>query len=148
MSTDWNELAKQYLELSGPPGTFQYGPDLHSRNMAMRDFLGRAASVFPKDNEIALSWFITALKSESQKWFVARLLSVVKPVPRTLLDPLLLAGLSEPNPSTNRAFIQPCVATFGSSEVSARIADLVQNQEVAEPSNMANAMYWAQQIGA
>lgn len=70
------------------------------------------------------------------------------PVPRTLLDPLLLAALLEPNPSANRLFIEPCVRTFGPSEVASRIAALSDHPGVAEHGGVDKAMYWVPRSGA
>jgi hypothetical protein len=148
MSTNWDQLAEQYLELAGPPGTFQSGAELHSRNLAVRDFLGRVASALPKDSPAALSWFTAALQRDPQRWFVARVMSVAAPVPRTMLDPLLLAALLEPNPSANRVFVEPCVRTFGASEVASRIAALAGYPGVAEHGGVDKAMYWVPRAGA
>ena len=148
MSTNWDELAEKYSELTGPPGAFHSGDELHSRNMAVRDVLGRAASALPKDSPVALSWFITALQRDPQRWFVAKLMGVASPVPRTLLDPLVLAALLEPSPSENRVFIEPCVRTFGASEVASRIAALSGHSGVAEHGGADKAMYWVPRVGA
>lgn len=67
MSTNWDHSAEQYLELAGPPGTFRHGPELHSRNVAIRDLLGRAASALPKDKSAALSWFTSTLQRDPQR---------------------------------------------------------------------------------
>jgi len=148
MSTDWDQLAMQYFELLGSPGTVQSGVELHSLNMAVRNLIGRAASALPKDSQAALAWFTMALQRDPQRWFVAKLMSVATPVPRTLLDPMLLAALLEPNPSANRAFIEPCVRTFGSSEVASRITALAGAPGVAEHGGVDKVMYWVPQAGA
>lgn len=148
MSSSWDQLAEQYFELIGPSRASQSGAELHSRNMAVRDLIGRAASALPKDSPAALSWFTAALQRDPQRWFVARVMSVATPVPRALLDPLLLAALLEQNPSANRAFVDPCVRTFGAAEVASRIAVLASHPGVAEHSGLDKAMYWVPRVGA
>lgn len=147
MSTDWDQLSGQYFELIGPPGATQSGPQLHSLNMAARALIGRAASALPKDSQIALAWFTTALQRDPQRWFVAKLMSVATPVPRTLLDPMLLAALLEPSPSASRAFVEPCVRTFGSAAVASRITALAGCPGVADHGGVAKAMYWISRAG-
>ena len=148
MSINWDQLAKQYLELTGPAETLQYGPELHARNMAVQDLLGQAASSLPKDSASVMSWFASALQRDPDKWFVARLMSVATPVPRTLLDPLLVAALLESNPSANRVFVEPCIRTFGSSQVASHIAALADHPGVAEHGGVDKVMYWVPRAGA
>ena len=148
MSINWDQLAKQYMELIGSAETLQYGTDLHARNTAVQDLLGRAASTLPKDSPSALSWFTSALQRDPDKWFVARLMSVATPVPRTLLDPLLVAALLESDPSANRVFVEPCIRTFGSSEVTSHIAALADYPGVAEHGGVDKVMYWVPRAGA
>jgi hypothetical protein len=146
MSINWDQLADQYTELATNPATS--GDRLHSHNLATRDLIGRAASALPKDSQTALAWFITALQLQPQKWFVAEVMSVARPVPRTLLDPLLLAALLEPNPSANRAFVDPCVRTFGAAEVASRVRVLANYPGVAEHGGVDKVMYWVPRVGA
>ncbi|MBM3116081.1 hypothetical protein [Jeongeupia naejangsanensis] len=141
MSDNWNQLAVQYFHLISPTGELSEA-EVHIRNMAVRDLIGRAAASLPKDNPIALSWFIDALQRDPDRLFVAQVMSVANPVPRCLLDPLLIAALLEPNPSASRAFVAPCVRSFGGPEVVTRIAALAGHPGVAEHGGVNKAMYW------
>jgi hypothetical protein len=138
MRENWNSLAQQYLQLVSA------GTDTG----AVRAFCGQAASALPKDNPAALAWFISALQNTRTKWFVAAVMAQAMPVPRTLLDPLLVAALLEPNPSANRLFIEPCVRTFGAAEVSAHVSALSTTPGVAEINGVRQAMYWVPRPGA
>ncbi|WP_396617479.1 hypothetical protein ACHZ97_09455 [Lysobacter soli] len=135
METDWDVLATRYERL------IEASPRNQEELDALDDLLGRAASSFPKDRAAAVAWFVSALRDTPKKWFVARILARVSPVPRALLDPLLEAALREPNPSANRLFIDPCVRTFGRNAVGERLTALAGMDDFANVG-LEHALYW------
>src|SRR5262245_22797988 len=54
-----------------------------------------------------LHWFQEALTDEKKKWVAAALLTLKQVDVVRLIPDLLRAGMSEPNPSFNRAFVTP-----------------------------------------
>ena len=137
--SNWDNLAQEYEALvSAPPGNAD----------SIRVLIGRAASELPKDNPEALSWFISALQHSPQKWFVARVMAMANPVPKSMLDPLLVAALLEPNPSATRFLVEPCVRGFGAGHVTTRVAQLSGTPGAAENDGVQKVMYWVPQAGA
>lgn len=131
----WDEIADQYEALGSET-------NLAARNHATRDLLGKAASAMPRDNPVALEWFVQALRHPKRSLFVARVLTQVSPMPRTLLDPMLLAALLVQDASAPRIWIRPCVRTFGVSVVGKRLAALASEPGVAENDGLKKAIYW------
>ena len=138
MAIDWDDLADRYVQLIEP------GPRSQPEHSAIDVLLGNAASNFPKNRAPDLAWFVAALNEAPKKWFVAKTLERVNPVPSVLLDPLLAAALEEPNPSANRVFIAPCVRTFGKEAVRVRLNELATQSERYSAESLARAMYWAE----
>lgn len=135
MEESWENMAAQYQELLRTGAT----------TGSLRSFRGHVASSLPRDSAHALSWFISALQRSPQKWFVAAVMAEANPVPRTLLDPMVKAALLEPNPSSNRYFIDPCLRTFGPEQVISRINALSTTPGVAEHDGVRQVMYWVGQ---
>jgi len=140
MSTHWDNIATEYGELISNPSN-------HSA-ASIRALIGSAASKLPRDNPESLSWFIAGLQNTPRKWFVAEVMASATPVPSTMLDPLLIAALLEPNPSATRVFVEPCVKGFGASEVEARLAQLASAPGVSENGGVQKVMYWVPRVGA
>jgi hypothetical protein len=138
---NWQEEANRYaLLIAGPQTQFTHNE--------VRSLVGHAASSLPGDNQVALQWFIHALQSPSHKWFVAKVMALASPVPRALLDAMLLSGLLEPNPSSNKLFIEPCVKTFGASAVRERLKALASTPGVPENHGLEKALYWVRETRA
>ncbi|WP_266172221.1 hypothetical protein [Dyella subtropica] len=137
MDIDWDDLADRYVQL------IEAGPRSQPEHSAIDDLLGKAASSFPKNRPSDLAWFVAALNKAPKKWFVAKTLERVNPVPSILFDPLLTAALEEPNPSANRLFIAPCVRAFGRDAVKAKLNELAAQSERHSADSLAWTMYWA-----
>jgi len=138
MAIDWDGLADRYVQL------VEAGPRTQPELSAIDDLLGKAASNFPKNRAPDLAWFVAALNEAPKKWFVAKMLERVNPVPSILLDPLLAAAMEESNPSANRVFIAPCVRTFGKEAVKVRLNELATQSESHDAESLALAMYWVE----
>jgi hypothetical protein len=142
MTRYWDELATEYRDLTAYAGRPISGEELHSLSEKVRALIGRAASNLPRDNSAALVWFISALQRAPEKWFVAKVMSVVTPVPSSLLEPMLLAALLEPDASACRVFVEPCLRTFGREAVVSRIESLAAYSGVAENDGVEKVGYW------
>ncbi len=87
-----DKLAKQYLEAG----------EMRDKNAAhhlVLSIVKEAASNFPRDNPEKLAWYSAALQNPEIKWFAAQIIEKVNPVPKALLEDLVLAALLESNPS-------------------------------------------------
>lgn len=87
-------------------------------------------------------WLAEALADPERKWFVARMFAQA-PVPRRLLGPMLRAGVLERNPSANRRFIEPCVASLGGRRVLEGLLRYLESGNDAEKAGAVSALYWA-----
>jgi hypothetical protein len=92
-----------------------------------------------KDGELAV--LAPMLEHPRRKWFVAFLAGRGNRLPRSLHEPMLRAGISEPNPSANRGLIEPCVAAWGAATGIGRLLDEVEHG--ADPAGAVQALYWA-----
>src|SRR5262245_1340323 len=63
-----------------------------------------------------LAWLREALHSNERRWFVAAIFEKHS-VPRALLSDMITAGVQVHEASFCRSFIEPCLATFGRSEI-------------------------------
>jgi hypothetical protein len=111
------------------------GQDVHLR---MQEARKRVAENTPDD----WCWLEAALTDANRKWFVA-LLFKFQPVPRRFVVPLLRAAVLERNPSLNRAFIEPCVRSFGGGRVLSELLGYLESGTDEEKAGAASALYWA-----
>ena len=65
------------------------------------------------------------------------------PVPKRLLEPFLQAAIHETNPSFNRQFVEPCIASFGHRRVNEYLLDVVESDDGAAIAGAVAALYWA-----
>lgn len=110
----------------------------HKINEITRSF----ACNFPRDNPEKLAWLIAALQHDKKKWFVAKVMKKVYPIPKSLLDDLVLASMLEPNPSLNKFFILPCVKTFGKETVKEIMLKYSAHPKVIENDGFDKVAYW------
>ncbi len=68
---------------------------------------GDVAARLPRMRGEVLEWFRAALRDPRRKWVAAAILDAKKDAAAPLVDDLLRAGMVEPNPSMNRAFVLP-----------------------------------------
>lgn len=100
------------------------------------------ASHFPRDNPEKLAWFTAALQDKKKKWFVAKVIEKVNPVPKALLSDLVFAAMLEPNPSSNKFLILPCVKTFGKDIVKDVMLKHSTHPGVIENEGYEKVAYW------
>ncbi|RPA57235.1 MULTISPECIES: hypothetical protein [Shewanella] len=116
--------------------------DKNESHHLVRKLVGKIASNFPKDNPHSLAWFTSALVHPDKKWFVVKLLEKVNPIPKALFDDLVLAALTEHDPSFNKWFIEPCVKSFGCEPVKSKIIAFASHPQVIENEGVNKVMYW------
>jgi hypothetical protein len=105
----------------------------------------RTINSTPKDKA---AWVVQALKDEQKKWMVAHAFSVTDgdeafPIPTYLVEPSLRAGVYERDPSFNKHFILPCMASVGYSSVNEALLEYVEHGTTYEKVGAINALYWA-----
>jgi hypothetical protein len=92
-----------------------------------------------------LEWILTALQDNEKKWFVGwPVYHKTPPLHESLMQPLIRAGVYEPDPSFNKAFIVPCVRTMGPQYVILWLLDYIETGTDEEVCGAANALYWVQ----
>jgi hypothetical protein len=126
----WDEHYRLWSEVRRKPGQ-----DAHWRMQAARK---RVSKNTPDD----WLWLREALADPERKLFVA-LVFKFQPVPKRLFGPMLRAGVLERNPSFNRAFIEPCVRSFGGRSVLEQLARFLETGTDIEKAGAASALYWA-----
>ncbi|MBL4665926.1 MAG: hypothetical protein JKY04_01015 [Sneathiella sp.] len=132
---NFDELARQYNEAL----------KMRDKNAAHHRIdlvLNEAACNLPKDNPDSLEWFSVGLSDPEKKWFIAKLMAKVNPVPKALLDELVLAAMLEPNPSANKFYVLPCVKTFGAAKVRERMDRYSSRPEVIAVNGYDQTSYW------
>jgi len=87
-------------------------------------------------------WLAEALADPERKWFVAGVFARAT-LPNRLLGPMLRAGVLERNPSANRRFIEPCVASLGGRKVLEVLLRYLESGSDAEKAGTVSALYWA-----
>ncbi len=122
--------------------------DLNESHHKIRLIVKEIARNLPKDKLGNFEWFAAALKDSSKKWFVAKIIEKVSPVPKALLDDLVLAAMVEDNPSLNKLFIIPCVKTFGPKIVKERMVLFSDIPKVIEVNGFAQTEYWVTDANA
>lgn len=130
-------------------GDYQEAKALKDKNAAhhrVRKLIGKIASNFPKDNPEAQAWFTSALNHPDKKWFVAKLLEKVNPVPKALFDDLVFAALLEHDPSFNKFLIAPCVSTFGAAAVKNKVLQFATHPRVIDNDGVNKVLYWVPRV--
>jgi hypothetical protein len=120
--------------------------DKNTGHHLIRKLVGKISSNFPKDNPHSLAWFTSALIHDDKKWFVVKLLEKVNPLPKALFDDLVLAALTEHDPSFNKWFITPCVKSFGTEKVKSKIMTFATHPQVIENDGVNKVMYWVPRV--
>lgn len=118
-------------------------PDKNKANNLKRKIIGQVCSSLPKSSQLEnVSWFETALKDESKKWFVLDVFKKTQKLPESLLVPLVHAAMNEKDVSLHGYFIEPCVRTFGQDRVANILRGYVAGGNDVEKNAAKNVLYW------
>ncbi len=133
MSETWSARYERYLEArwSGNASRWrELEADLQ------RDFAHSQLS------ESDVDWLTGALADSNGKWFVE---FVLRHSPRLvaapLFDPLIQAAVYERNPSSNRAFVEPCVRSTGWQRTAQALLVYLRDGTDFEKAGAVNALY-------
>ncbi len=132
---NWPDLVEQYQALRRPC----------SNDEDVRALKKLVQAKFRQSHDEERGWLVEALSSEERKWFAAFVVKSVGGPPNELFSAMLRAAVYEPNPSANRAFIEPCVRHFGVRAVAERLLRYLEVGSNFEKAGAANALYWAQE---
>lgn len=129
---DWDELYQEYLAAG------------RDRDKALQEKLERRARAVLSNRRLQdMGWLEDALRDGQRQWFVARILRRNKQMPERLFMPMIRAAISQPDPSSPRWFVEPCLRCFGPHKVNAALLDLLESGTDAERIGAANALYFA-----
>ncbi|PHQ34793.1 hypothetical protein [Rhodopirellula bahusiensis] len=87
-------------------------------------------------------WLSESLTDNHRKWFVAAIFRGY-PVPKRLFEPFLQAAVSEPNPSLNQQFVEPCVKSYGHRSVNEYLLEVVESGDNSNIAGAVASLYWA-----
>jgi hypothetical protein len=76
------------------------------------------------------------------RWAVAKAVKAGAPLAEEAFEPLVLAGVYEPDPSHNRFLVEPALKAFGRRRVKLALLDLLDSGTDAERAGAARAWYW------
>ncbi|MFO0592026.1 MAG: hypothetical protein U0441_31050 [Polyangiaceae bacterium] len=105
-------------------------------------YYAHAAARMPPIRGEILRWFRSALADDSRKWVAAALLRLKPEAVSSLASDLLLAAMSEPNPSFNRAFVRPL---RGAIDWQTAVDSLLRLAKATDPlarGGVARTSYW------
>jgi len=140
--TVWDEYFTRYRDLPVWSPEVDDDNQYEERRTAMEESLVADFSAhYPPSSQEDVTWFRNALEDEQRKFFVAFVLKEPRKVLETLYEPMMRAAIYERDPSKNRAFVLPCVATFGLYRVSGTLLERFETGSDLEKAGAVQAMY-------
>jgi hypothetical protein len=148
--TAWNEYFARYraLPVWSPEFDEQQDQEYADKLASTEKSLATDFGAYYPSSQDDITWFKNALEHEERKFFVAFVLKEPRTVPEILYEPMIRAAVYERDPSKNRAFVQPCVATFGLRRVSESLLQWFENGSDLEKAGAVQALYHLGLVGA
>lgn len=138
--TVWGEYLARYRNL--PVWSPEVDDEFEERRTAMEESLVTDFSAHcPPSSEEDITWFKNALAHEQLKFFAAFALHPPREVPEALYEPMLRAAVRERDPSKNRAFVNPCIETFGRKRVNETLLEWFENGSDPDKAGAVQALY-------
>jgi hypothetical protein len=146
--TVWDEYFARYRDL--PDWSPEVDDDQYEdKRTAMEESLVADFSVhYPPSSLEDVAWFRNALEHEQRKFFAAFVFQKPRTVPEVLYEAMIRAAVYERDPSKNRAFVDPCVATFGLPRVSETLLEWFENGSDQEKASAVQAMYHVEALAS
>ena len=132
MSLDWEALYQEYLAAENA-----------GDNQRRDEALSRARTALQNRKLQDIAWLTEALQDEQRQWFVTRILRRGGQMPERLFAPMIRASISQPDPSSPRWFIEPCLRCFGPRRVNEALLDLLESDTDEEKIGAVNSLYFA-----
>lgn len=118
-----------------------FAPDYERDNEILTEFKKNN----PKLSKQQTVELVDLLKNNTEivdKYFVADLLYLYDNFEKELLEPMLKTAINLKDPSINRIFLRPCLATFGVKTVADNLADKFGKADIIERIGILNLVYW------
>ena len=132
MNMDWEALYQEYHAAE------------KAREQQRRDQVLRRARTALQNRRLQnVDWLTAALEDETRKWFVARAMASGMQMPERLFTPMIRAAISQPDPSSPKWFVEPCLRCFGPRRVNAILLDLLEGGTDTEKIGASSALYFA-----
>ncbi len=129
---DWEELYQEHLAAG------------RDRDQALQEKLERLARAVLSNRRLQdVDWLEDALRDGQRQWFVTRILRRNRQMPERLFAPMIRAAISQPDPSSPRWFVEPCLRCFGPRRVNASLLDILEDGTDSEKIGAASALYFA-----
>ena len=139
--TPWDDYFARYRDLQVRSSELDGDEDYWT---AMEERLVADFSVhYPPSSQEDVAWFLNALDDDRRKYFVAYVLRELRKVPEVLYEPMMRAAVGERDPSKDRVFVEPCMATFGLRRVNETLLAWFENMPDQKKAGAVQAMYWA-----
>lgn len=90
-----------------------------------------------------IATFKEFLLDYESKWFVAQLFSRLEEIPEELFDSFIHASIHKTDPSSNRAYIEPCLRVFGFERVFESLNTCFKQGDNQTKIGVCQAFYWA-----
>ena len=87
------------------------------------------------------AWLESSLADDQLKWFVAAIFDR-ESLPRRLLPAMVRAAVLERNVSNNRAFIDPCLRTYGLAKIKPIVDEYLVSEIAGAASGAERLQYW------
>ena len=144
-SLDWESFYADYVEF------VDREPRDDDEFIAPSEFVSRISNPSPYD----LAWLRKALREKGykglygvvgRKWLVAWLAHMSPSLAPELFEPMMEAAVDESDPSLNRQFLEPPIASLGLGRVEAYLLDVLEFGTPFRKANAVNAGYWLHPI--
>lgn len=93
-----------------------------------------------------VSEFEQVLRRKEDRWlpqlFIANVLLHFRKFDRSLMAPMLQAAIDNPDPSSNRDFLTPCLYSFGAGDVVDWLVNKFGDANLIERVGIDNLVYW------
>ncbi|WP_430453731.1 hypothetical protein [Rhodopirellula europaea] len=105
------------------------------------DALVAARQYLKQCDDADWAWLESSLDDPTRKWFVAAIFDR-ESLPRRLLSAMVRAAVLERNVSNNRAFIDPCLRTYGLDRVKPMVDEYLESDVPGAQSGAERLQYW------
>jgi len=95
-----------------------------------------------EDHQLLNTWFSKQLSHNDNKWFVVAFFRLVT-LPHEMFDAMIMAGILEICPSSNRPFIEICIQHHGLPSVLQSLISYIKHGNNTEKAGAIKARYWA-----
>jgi hypothetical protein len=109
----------------------------------MEDLIRQARTILSNRKLKPLDWLESALKDDKRQWFVASALRKGDQMPDLLFEPMIQTAISQPDPSSPRAFIEPLMRCFGPRSVNLALLRILEHGTDMEKAGAVTSLYFA-----